>query len=61
MSERKFNWQKLSARLLEMDGAQWFRGEFFGVDKCLGSGIKGGEQGFGEETALGRWVDDNHD
>ena len=25
----------------------------FGVDKCLGAGIKGGEQGFREEKALG--------
>ena len=53
MSDREFKWQKLSAGLLEMDGATGFRGEFFSVDKCLGAGIKGGEQGFREEKALG--------
>ena len=36
-----------------MDGAKWFRGEFFGVDTCLAAGIKGGEQRFREEKALG--------
>ena len=53
MSDREFKWQKFSAWLLEMDGANGFRGEFFSVDKCLGAGIKGREQGFREENALG--------